>query len=187
VTPPAERISAGSGAAALYHATLLDRDRHPRHFGPLAEATHTATLDNPLCGDLVTMRLVVAPAAAAAGAAAAAAAGAASAAARARIIAAAFEGRGCAVSRASASLWAELLHQRAATSGADVASIAALIDRFARFVAEPPEAPLPEELGELVALAGVRAVKSRRLCATLASRALAAALAAPAAAPSSPR
>jgi nitrogen fixation protein NifU and related proteins len=188
VTPPAERISAGSGAAALYHATLLDRDRHPRHFGPLAEATHTATLDNPLCGDLVTMRLVVAPAAAAAGAAASSSAvGASSAAARARIIAAAFEGRGCAVSRASASLWAELLHQRAATSGADVASIAALIDRFARFVAEPPEAPLPEELGELVVLAGVRAVKSRRLCATLASRALAAALAAPAAAPSSPR
>lgn len=169
---------AGSGAAALYHSTILDRDRHPRHLGALAEATHQATLDNPLCGDVVTMHLVVAPAAGAASPAAATAA---------RIVAAAFEGRGCAVSRASASLWAELLHRRAATSGAGVADIAALIDRFARFVAEPPEAPLPEELGELVVLAGVRAVKSRRICATLASRAIAAALASPLAAPSPPR
>ena len=165
MTSPPERGGIASGAAALYHATILDRDRHPRHHGALAEATHQATLDNPLCGDLVTMRLVIAPEGLAG--------------APGRILDAAFEGRGCAVSRASASLWAELLHQRASTSGGDVASLAALIDRFTRFVAEPPEAPLPEELGELIALAGVRAVKSRRLCATLASRALAAALAAP--------
>jgi nitrogen fixation protein NifU and related proteins len=156
---PPGASSPPTGAAALYHATILDRDRHPRHHGPLADATHEATLDNPLCGDVVTLRLIVEPGEPTP-----------------RILAATFEGRGCAVSRASASLWAELLHARAPVAPSE---IAALIDRFARFVAEPPDAPLPDELGELVVLGGVRAVKSRRLCATLASRALAAALAAP--------
>lgn len=143
-------------AAALYHATILDRDRAPRHYGALAEATHHATLDNPLCGDVVTFRLVV------------------TADEPRRVLAAAFEGRGCAVSRASASLWAELL---AARAPADVDAVRALIARFARFVTEPVDAALPEELGELAALSGVRAVKARRGCATLASRALAEALA----------
>lgn len=167
-------------APSLYHATILDRDRHPRCHGPLPGATHQATLDNPLCGDIVTMRLVLAapdarePDAAPAitpdgGPAVGGAAG--------YIVAAAFEGRGCAVSRAAASLWAERIQRCTA------AEIAALIDRFLRFVIEPAEAPLPEELGELAVLAGVRAAKSRRGCATLAARALAAALAAPASAP----
>jgi nitrogen fixation protein NifU and related proteins len=151
-------------AAGLYHATILDRDRHPRCYGPLPGATHVATLDNPLCGDVVTMRLVVETAGG----------GAAD---EARVVTAAFEGRGCAVSRAAASLWTELLPGRA------LAEVAALIDRFAAFVVAPLDAPLAAELGELVVLAGVRAVKSRRGCATLASRALAAALAAPAARP----
>lgn len=144
---------AADPARALYHATILERDRHPRCCGPLPEATHQFTLDNPLCGDVVTMRLVVSGPLDAR-----------------RILAAAFEGRGCAVSRASASLWAELVHHRSP------AEVAALIDRFTAFVAEPVDAPLPPELGELVVLAGVRAVRSRRVCATLAARALAAAL-----------
>jgi nitrogen fixation protein NifU and related proteins len=135
--------------AALYHATILDRDRNPRSYGPLPGATHQHTLDNPLCGDVVTLRLVLAEGV---------------------VQVAAFEGRGCALSRASASLWCELLPQRSA------AEVRALIERFAAFVAEPIDAAVPTELGELAALAGVRAVKSRRTCATLASRALAAAL-----------
>lgn len=153
-------------SAALYHATILDRDRHPRHCGPLAAATHQATLDNPLCGDVVTFRLVIEDGEDGE-------AGGPGRAAR-HIIAAGFEGRGCSLSRASASLWAELLCARAPARPDEVR---ALIERFARFVAEPVDAALPEELGELVALAGVRAVKSRRGCATLASRALAEALA----------
>jgi nitrogen fixation protein NifU and related proteins len=138
-----------AGGSALYHATILDHDRHPRHYGPLPGATHQATLDNPLCGDVVTMRLVLEAEA---------------------VRAIAFEARGCALSRASASLWTERIQQ---CSHLDVAT---LIDRFARFVLEAPDAPLPEELGELAVLAGVRAVKARRGCATLPSRALAAAL-----------
>jgi nitrogen fixation protein NifU and related proteins len=84
---------------------------------------------------------------------------------------AAFEGRGCALSRASASLWAERIQHRS------VAEVAEWITRFAGFVIEPVEAPIPQELGELAVLVGVRAVKSRRGCVTLPSRALAAALA----------
>lgn len=143
-------------AITLYHPTLLDRDRAPRCAGPLPAATHQATVDNPLCGDVLTMRLQLGPPPDSP---------------EARIIlAAAFEGRGCAVSRAAASLWAERI-QRCAP-----AEVAALLARFERFVAEPVDAPLPEELGELVVLAGVRAAKSRRGCATLAARALALAL-----------
>jgi nitrogen fixation protein NifU and related proteins len=157
--PPAGRPDP---ARALYHATILERDRNPRCCGPLPGATHQATLDNPLCGDVITMRLVVADALSAAGLAAAG---------EPRIRTAAFEGRGCAVSRASASLWAELIQERSP------AEVAALVERFLAFVAEPADAPLPPELGELVVLAGVRAVRSRRICATLAARAVAAALA----------
>ncbi len=155
---------AADPARALYHATILERARHPRCFGPLPEATHQGTLDNPLCGDVVTMRLVVA-----ASPGLPAELGALD---ERRILAAAFEGHGCALSRASASLWAELAHQRSP------AEVAALIERFTAFVAEPADAPLPPELGDLVVLSGVRAVRSRRGCATLAARALAAALAA---------
>lgn len=139
-------------AITLYHPTLLDRDRAPRCAGPLPAATHQATVDNPLCGDVLTMRLQLGPPPDSP---------------EARIIlAAAFEGRGCAVSRAAASLWTQRL------PGCTVAEATALLARYAHFCAEPPEAPMDEDLGDLTALAGVRAVKTRRLCATLASRAL---------------
>ena len=43
----------------LYQATILDHDRAPRNHGALAGATHTATIDNPLCGDVVTVQAQV--------------------------------------------------------------------------------------------------------------------------------
>jgi nitrogen fixation protein NifU and related proteins len=136
--------------SSLYHAVIVELDRHPRHYGPLPGVTHQSCLDNPLCGDVVTMQLVIEGA---------------------RVRAAGFEGRGCALSRASASLWAELVQRRSTTE------IGTLLARFATFVTEAPEAVIPEELGELAVLSGVRVVKARRGCATLPSRALAAALA----------
>lgn len=139
-------------AATLYHPLILQHDRHPHGEHPLPDATHQAALDNPLCGDQVTMRLRVQDG---------------------RIAEAAFEARGCAVSRAAASLWTQRL------AGCTVTEATALLARYAHFCAEPPEAPLDEELGDLTALAGVRAVKTRRLCATLASRALQQALGKP--------
>jgi nitrogen fixation protein NifU and related proteins len=134
----------------LYHQAIVEHDRHPHHHGPLPGATHAATIDNPLCGDVVTVRLIVDGD---------------------RIAAIAFEGRGCALSRAAASMMTERL------MGAALADAPALAGAFERFVAEPREAAIPAELGELAAFRGVRAVRSRRTCATLPFRALVSALA----------
>lgn len=132
---------------ALYHAAIVEHDRHPHREGPLPAATHTATLDNPLCGDVVTMRFVVTAD---------------------RITDAAFEARGCALSRAAASMLADR------AIGATPAELRALADAFTRYVTTDAA---PDQLGELAAFAGVRAVKSRRVCACLAVRAAVAALA----------
>lgn len=125
-------------ARALYHATIVDHDRNPRHEGPLPAATHTATADNPLCGDVVTMRFIIADGV---------------------ITDAAFEGRGCALCRAAASL----LTDRAI--GTTIDELRTLAAAFAGFVQGEPATA---ELGELVVFEGVRAFKSRRACACLA-------------------
>jgi nitrogen fixation NifU-like protein len=122
---------------ALYHATIVDHDRHPRREGQLPAATHVATVDNPLCGDVVTIRFVLANGV---------------------ITDAAFEARGCALSRAGASM----LATRAI--GATPDALRSLSATFAAFLqADVPAA----ELGELAAFEGVRAFKSRRACACL--------------------
>ncbi len=139
---------------SLYHPLILEHDRAPRNLGPLPGATHTAALDNPLCGDQVAMHLEVRDGI---------------------ITAVGFEGRGCAVARAAASMWTERLRGLAVAESVD------LLERFAAFCAEPPGSPvdeaLSEALGELAALVGVRAAKARRTCATLAARAVTQALA----------
>ena len=55
-------------------------------------------------------------------------------------------------------------------------ALRALATEFEQFVREPPDAPIPADLGELAAFAGVRKVRSRRTCATLALKAAVAAL-----------
>jgi len=134
----------------LYQQLIVEHDRAPHNCGPLPDATHTATIDNPLCGDVVTVRLVLAGD---------------------TIERIAFEGRGCALSRAAASMMTDRI------AGSTIADATALADRFERFVAEPQDAPiLDDDLGDLAAFRGVRAFRSRRTCATLAFHALAAAL-----------
>jgi nitrogen fixation NifU-like protein len=76
----------------LYQEIILDHSRHPRHFGRLAEANRTAEGFNPLCGDKVKIDLVVDG--------------------ESRIADLAFEGKGCAISVASASLMSEMLKGR---------------------------------------------------------------------------
>src|SRR5262249_6898227 len=73
---------------ALYHELILEHHAHPRGAGPLEGASHQARVDNPLCGDRVTLRLRVEPGEGAGG----------------RVAAARFEADGCALSIASASL-----------------------------------------------------------------------------------
>lgn len=133
----------------LYQAAIVDHDRAPRNCGPLAGATHAATVDNPLCGDVVTMQLVVED----------------------RVVrAASFEGRGCALSRAAASMLTGAL------TGLDLAAVRARLAAFESFVGSAPDAPAPEGVGDLAAFSGVRRFRSRRVCALLAARAVTRAL-----------
>jgi nitrogen fixation NifU-like protein len=161
---------------ALYQAVIVDHDRAPRNHGPLVDATAHATVDNPLCGDVVTVHLR--RDAADADAADAADAAAANADAD-RIGAIAFEARGCALCRAAASI------MTGQVQGRRVDDARALAARFEAYVRGPAAAAagtddtVDADLGELTAFAGVRAFRSRQACATLPFRALLAALAAP--------
>ena len=146
-------MSAGD-VRALYQAVIVDHDRAPRNHGPLADATVHATVDNPLCGDVVTVHLRVDP--------------------DGRVAALGFEARGCALCRAAASIMTERAR------GHDASELRALAARFEAYV-RGPDAPVPDDdeatLGELTAFAGVRAFRSRQACATLPFRARLAALA----------
>src|ERR1700760_3041393 len=73
----------------LYQEVILDHSRHPRHYGPLADANHKAEGHNPLCGDRVTIYLKLD--------------------ADGRVADIGFEGKGCAISQASASMMTDLL------------------------------------------------------------------------------
>jgi nitrogen fixation NifU-like protein len=82
----------------------------------------------------------------------------------------AFEARGCALSRAAASIMTTMVIDH------DLAAARALATRFEQFVQSPADAAVPEDLGALGAFAGVRRFRARRVCALLAFRALQAAL-----------
>jgi nitrogen fixation NifU-like protein len=134
----------------LYQATIVDHDRAPRNAGALADPTHQATIDNPLCGDTVTLHARVEGGV---------------------IRDIAFDGRGCALSRAAASIMTTMVRGRTTDASRDLAAA------FERFVQAAPEAAVPEPnasevLGELRAFAGVRRFRSRRVCALLGFRAL---------------
>jgi nitrogen fixation protein NifU and related proteins len=129
----------------LYQAAIVDHDRAPRNAGPLPDATHHATIDNPLCGDVVTVHARLADGI---------------------VRDLRFEGRGCALSRAAASMMTTLVHERPFDDARRLAAA------FEQFVQAAPDTAVPAELGELRAFAGVRRFRSRRVCATLGFRAL---------------
>ncbi|MEZ4294906.1 MAG: SUF system NifU family Fe-S cluster assembly protein [Polyangiaceae bacterium] len=138
----------------LYQGLLLEHNARPRNLGPLPSPTHEATLHNALCGDQVTVRLRVEAG---------------------RVVEARFEGEGCALSRASASMLT------LAVAGRDRGEIAAIRAELSKLLARGAEheAADRERLGDLVSLEGVRDVPSRRRCATLPWEALDAALGPP--------
>lgn len=134
----------------LYQQIILDHNRRPRNFGPLEDANRSAEGFNPLCGDHYTIRLKLEGD---------------------RIEAVRFEGAGCAISKASASL------MTSAVEGKSAAEAAELVERFRSVVTGPaPDAEVLKSLGRLAALAGVRAFPARVKCASLAWHALLAAL-----------
>jgi nitrogen fixation NifU-like protein len=138
---------AAEALQGLYRETILDHSSHPRNFRTLAAPDRQATGHNPLCGDKVTIYLRLGP--------------------DGRIEAASFEGTGCAISTASASMLTEQVR------GLDRAGAMALSAQLGELLSGVRE---PRAAGELAALAGVRGYPSRIRCATLPWRTLEAAL-----------
>ena len=134
----------------LYRDVILDHNRHPRNFGPLAGASHHAEGHNPLCGDRLSLEVVLDGE---------------------RIADIRFQGSGCAISTASASLMTE------AVKGKDRASARQLFDKVHALLTQPEGAP-DGSLGKLAALSGVREFPARVKCASLCWHTLNAALAA---------
>jgi len=134
----------------LYQEVILDHNRRPRNFGPLAEATRTANGHNPLCGDRLRLYVRLDGD---------------------RIGDISFEGSGCAISKASASLMTE------AVKGRPIADAMDLFERFHQVVTTPMDQPVDDAaVGKLAALAGVREFPVRVKCASLAWHTLKAAL-----------
>jgi len=132
----------------LYRDVIVDHNRSPRNRGRLPAPTHHAEGDNPLCGDRLRLDVDVAGDV---------------------IRDLRFEGSGCAISTASASLMSE------AVKGKTRAEAAALFGDVHRMLTgELAEAA---RLGKLAALAGVREFPARVKCASLAWHTLNAALA----------
>lgn len=133
----------------LYQEILLDHYRNPRHFGPLADCDHSAEGHNPLCGDRVHVAVKLDGN---------------------RLAEVRFEGSGCAISTASASM------MTGAVTGRTREEIDALYSRFHDALTERGSTDGLEDQGELAALAGVREFPMRVKCATLAWHTLRSAL-----------
>jgi nitrogen fixation protein NifU and related proteins len=137
----------------LYQDIILDHGRHPRNFRKIEQPTHFAHGYNPLCGDRVTVYLSLDGD---------------------HITDVAFQGRGCAISTAAASLMTEVL------KGKTVEEARALFAQFrSRVTGGDPETltePLAEEAERLEPLTGVKAYPARVKCATLPWHAFEAAL-----------
>jgi nitrogen fixation NifU-like protein len=123
----------------LYQEVILDHNKRPRNFRALPDATHTAEGYNPLCGDRLTLFLKLAGD---------------------RVEGIGFQGSGCAISRASASVMTDTV------KGKTRAEVEGLFQRFHGLVTGEP-ADL-DALGELAALSGVSQFPMRVKCATLA-------------------
>ena len=127
----------------LYQEVILDHSRHPRHFGVLENATHKAEGFNPLCGDKVTVMLVLD--------------------ADGRVSDIKFEGKGCAISQASASMMVDML------AGRTVEDAQKLMDGFLHLVkGEDAGALSADDREHLDVMSGLSEFPMRVKCATLA-------------------
>ena len=135
----------------LYEEVILDHNRNPRNYPKRpASATNSAQGHNPLCGDEVTVHIAVEDG---------------------RIKDVGFEGRGCAISTASASLMTE------AIMGMSEQEAAALFERIhALLVVDDVDDREADTVGKLAVLLGVRDFPMRVKCATLPWHTLQAAL-----------
>ncbi len=134
----------------LYQQVILEHSRSPRNFKELESADHTAEGYNPLCGDQITVYVIMDGD---------------------RVIDVSFKGSGCAISKASASL------MTTAVKGKTRAEAEELFGRFRSMVTSEHDSPVDEAaLGKLTVFSGVREFPVRVKCATLAWHTLHAAL-----------
>ena len=138
-----------SDLSDLYQEILLEHNRRPRNFRTLDDATHQADGFNPLCGDQISLQLKVGDD---------------------KVDDVGFQGHGCAISRASASLLTQ------AVKGATPHETMAMFDEFHKMLTEPDAELDIDLLGDLEMLAGVIAYPTRIKCAILAWHTLKAAM-----------
>ena len=132
----------------LYRDVILDHNRHPRNFGRIEPADGRAEGHNPLCGDRLSLTVRMKGE---------------------RIEDIRFEGKGCAISTASASLMTE------AVKGRERADVRELFGKMHALLTQPDATP-DGSLGKLAALSGVREFPVRVKCASLCWHTLNAAL-----------
>ena len=123
----------------LYQEVILDHNKRPRNKGTIEDATHTAEGHNPLCGDQITLRLKVKDGV---------------------VEEAKFEGHGCAISTASASLMTE------AIVGQTVEEAHSTFERFHNLITG--DGQVQNDYDPLSVLAGIKEYPMRVKCATLA-------------------
>ena len=135
---------------SLYQTMILDHGRTPRNFRQLDEPTHQQEGNNPICGDRLIVSVMVA---------------------QDQVVDVAFQGDGCAISMASASMMTEML------KGQSVAYAKVLFELFRQLVmGEELSADQQDQLGKLMVLKGVQQYPMRVKCATLAWHTLDAAI-----------
>lgn len=139
-----------SDLSELYQEVILDHNEVPRNFGELEGANRTAEGYNPVCGDHISVSLLMEDDV---------------------IRDIRFQGSGCAISKASASM------MTASVKGKTRAGAGVLFERFHEMVTGELDTHLdPHDLGKLAVFAGVREFPARVKCATLAWHTLRAAL-----------
>ena len=129
----------------LYQEVILDHGKNPRNFRQLEDANCEAQGNNPLCGDRLTVYLKVDE--------------------DRLIFDAAFEGRGCAISMASAYMMTQIV------SGKTVSQVQNLFDKFHKGctgeIEEFPQDEFADDVDKLRVMSGVRQFPMRVKCATL--------------------
>ena len=133
----------------LYQEVILDHNRRPHNFRAIESPSAKQEGFNPLCGDRLTLYLTLEGD---------------------LIKDVAFQGSGCAISKASASLMTDALKGKTVTEARD------LFEQFHAMITSNPETP-PADLGKLSVFAGVREFPTRIKCASLAWHTMKAAVA----------
>ncbi|RWR21247.1 SUF system NifU family Fe-S cluster assembly protein [Microbacterium enclense] len=139
-----------SGLESLYQELILDHAKNRRGFGLADPGAHSATVHqrNPVCGDEITLRVDVDGG---------------------RVASVSWEGAGCSISQASASMLVALLDEDGGDDGMPTADAETLIAKFREALRSRGQIPLDEEtFGDAAALSGVSKYTARVKCAMLA-------------------